>query len=458
MNEKTIVLDQFTPRDYQINICRAFEQKDKTEIRKFVVVWPRRAGKDICAFNLCIRECMRKIGTIFYVFPTFSQGRRILWDAIQNDGMRILDYIPKELVESRNEQQMRVRFKNGSVFQIIGSDNYDNTLVGTNPMGVVFSEYALTDPRAYQFVKPILAANDGWVMFISTPRGKNSLFDLYNVASKSKDWFCEKLTVEDTRHISVDLIEKEIEEGTMSEELAQQEYWCSWTMGVEGAYYTKYIDNLRINAQIGTVPWQMNYPVHTAWDIGVRDFTSIIFFQTISDAIKVIDYYENSKEGLEHYVSLLDSKPYKYGTHIAPHDIAVKEWGSGITRIEKARQLGVSFTLADNVSIHDGIEAVRSTLNRMWIDEQRCSKLIKALENYRQEYDSKKKVYKPYPLHNWSSHAADACRYMCVSLPKTRDGMSEKDVERIRNEALYGSNKTGHPLFDDHNNNHFFYR
>src|ERR1044071_9388462 len=152
----------------------------------------------------------------------------------------------------------------------------------------------------------------------------------------------------------------------MSEDLIQQEYYTSFTMGVEGSFYAKYLDKMRVNGQISVVPWESAFKVHTAWDIGVRDSTSIIFFQTIGQTVRIIDAYENSKEGLEHYVKVIENKPYSYGRHIAPHDIGVKEWGSGMTRIEKAKQLGINFTVAPDVSIMDGIESVRSTFSKIW--------------------------------------------------------------------------------------------
>lgn len=435
--ETKIHLNKYHPREYQLSILDAIENKG---YKRVIAVLPRRAGKDITAFNLCIRQCVRRIGTIFYVFPTFSSGRRILWDAIQNDGMRILDYIPKELVESRNEQQMRIRFKNGSVIQIIGSDNYDQTLVGVNAMGMVFSEYALTDPRAYQFARPILTANDGWALFISTPRGRNHLWELYNIAKNNpNDWFAYKLTVEDTGHIPLHEIQKEIASGEMSEDLAQQEYYCSFDLGVEGSYYNKYIDRMRLNNQIGMVPWEPAFKVFTAWDLGVRDSTAIIFFQIVGQTIRIIDCYEKNKEGLEHYVRVIESKPYSYAKHIAPHDIRVQELGSGITRIEKARQLGIKFTVSEDVGIMDGIEAVRSAFAKIWIDEVKAAPLIKALEQYRQEYDAKRKIYKSQPLHDNNSHFADAMRYLCVSLPKTRDGLTPEEITKQYNEARYGN-------------------
>ena len=221
---------------------------------------------------------------------------------------------------------------------------------------------------------------------------------------------------------------------------------CDFSMGVEGSYYSKYLDRLRVQGRIGDVPWESAFKVFTAWDLGVRDSTCIIFFQVIGQTIKLIDCYENSKQGLEHYVKVLESKPYSYGKHIAPHDIKVQEFGSGITRIEKAKQLGIKFTVADDISIPDGIEAVRSAYSKIWIDEKNCALLIKALENYRQEYDIKKKVYKSYPLHNWASHFADCMRYLCISLPKTRDGTTPEELSKRYNEAMYGE-QSNHPSF-----------
>lgn len=433
--ETVIKLNKFLPREYQLPIIDALENKG---YKRILAIMPRRAGKDIVAFNLAIRQALKKICVIYYIFPTYSQAKKVIWDSITNDGERILDYIPSELIKSKNSQEMKITLINGSIIQLVGSDNYDS-LVGTNAYGMIFSEYALQDPRAYQYLRPILAANNGWALFISTPRGKNHLWELFQIAKELPDtWFVYKLTVEDTNHISLFEIEKERHEGLMSEDLIQQEYYTSFEMGVEGSYYAKYIDQMRSSNRIGDVPWEPSIKVHTAWDIGVRDNTSIIFFQVAGQTIRIIDCYENSKEGLEHYAKVIQSKPYIYGKHIAPHDIKVKEFGSGITRLEKAKQLGIEFTVSNDVNIADGIEAVRSTLPKVWMDQNKCVPLIKALENYRQEYDAKKKIYKSQPLHDFSSHFADSMRYLCVSLPKTRDGMTPEELKRIRARALYG--------------------
>ena len=397
------------------------------------------SGKDIVAWNLAIRQCIKKTCVVFYIFPTYAQAKKVIWNSITNDGRSFHDFIPKELIKSKNSQEMKITFINDSILQLIGSDNVDR-LVGTNPYGCVFSEYAIQDPRAYQFLRPILVANNGWVLMCSTPRGKNHFYELYQIALESPDWFAYKLTLDDTQHIPYKEIERERAEGLMSEDLIQQEFFTSFSLGVEGAYYTKYLDRMRINNQIGNVPYEVGFKVHTAWDLGVRDSTAIIFFQTIGQTVRIIDCYENSKQGLEHYVKILEQRGYIYGKHIAPHDIRVKEFGSGMTRIEKAKQLGIKFVVASNIAIQDGVESVRSAFSKIWIDEEKCEQLLKAINNYRQEYDSKKRVYKANPLHDWSSHYADALRYLCISLPKTRDGHSTpEELDQRYREAAYGS-------------------
>lgn len=444
--EVQVHLNKFKPRFYQLPILDAIENK---KYKRVLAILPRRAGKDIACWNMCIRQALTRIGIYWYILPTYAQGKKVIFDGMTNDGMRFIDYIPKEVVDSINSQEMKIRFKNGSLLQVIGSDNVDS-LVGSNPIGCVFSEYALQDPRAYQYIRPILTANNGWAVFISTPRGKNSLWELYQIAQHNPSiWFSYKMTVEDTQHIPLSEIDKDRASGEMSEDLIQQEYYTSFEMGVEGAYYAKYLDKMRLDGRIGMVPWEPSFKVFTAWDLGVRDSTSIIFFQTIGQTIRIIDYYEKNKEGLEHYIKVIESKPYVYGKHIAPHDIGVMEWGSGMTRIEKAKQLGIKFTLAPDVSIIDGIESVRSTLNKVWIDDSKCVQLVKALENYRQEYDPKKKIYKSNPLHNWASHAADSMRYLCISLPKTRDGLSSEELDRRYQQALYGGQNNLPSVFRD---------
>ena len=433
MNVTTeIHLNKFEPRPYQIPLMDAILNKG---YRRALIVHPRRAGKDILCLNIVIRYLIQNPCIAYYLFPQYSQSRKALWDSMTIDGDRFLDYIPPELIESRNNQEMKIRFINGSLLQMCGSDNY-NALMGTNPRICIFSEFALQDPQAWHHIRPILAANDGIAIFISTPRGFNHMFQMFEMAKNNPQWFVQFLTTQDTQHISQDVLDEERK--SMPEDLFLQEYYCSFSLGVEGSIYSKVINNMRLKGQIGNVSWENSFKVHTAWDIG-RDTTAIIFFQTIGQTVCIIDYLEKANENLEYFVKRLAEKPYIYGKYFFPHDMRVTEWaGPKFTRVEKARQLGIKANIVDDVSLEDGIEYVHSSMNKIWIDEVKCVQLIKCLENYRYEYDSKKQTYKRVPLHNWASHGADALRYMCLSLPKTRDSSSPQQLDKRYRSAVFG--------------------
>jgi len=438
--ETQIILNKFQPRPYQIPILDAYFNKG---YKRIIALLPRRAGKDVCVWNLAIRACLSEPMICYYILPTFAMARRILWDSMLSDGTRFLDFIPKELIETSNTADMKIRFTNGSLLQLAGSDNID-ALVGTNAKLLIYSEFALQDPRAYHYLRPIVVANGGKMLFVSTPRGKNHMFDMWQIAQNNPHWFSYKMTVEETKHIPLHEIEKERAEGLMSDDLIEQEYYCSW-LGQEGAYYTKYLDKMRLEGRLTTVPHETGFQVHTAWDLGYGDNCVVIWFQVIGAVCHVINYYSNNKHGLEHYVKVIknygDQYDYNYGKHWGPHDLAVHDFGSGLSRIEKAKALGLKFetrkddlgrmkSALPNLSLEDGIEAVRSSFSRMWIDDVACADLIKCLENYRQEYDSKLKIYKDKPLHNHWSHGADAFRYLVLSLSKCRDGMTADELNK----------------------------
>lgn len=436
-----VKLDKFVPRPFQRPLLKALLNEKKLRL---LAIWPRRAGKDMAAFYGMIVCALERVGMYIYLLPTAAQARKVLFDGVMNDGTPILDLIPKEAVASKHIQDMKIKLKNGSVIIFSGSDNYDR-LMGINAHGIVFSEYALQDARASQFMRPILTATQGWALYISTPRGSNHLWSMYNVASTSPEWFCSYLTVEDTQHISVNDIKREIAMGDMSEELAQQEYWCSW-IGMEGSYYSRYLDNLRLKTQITDVPWEPSHPVYTACDIGVADNTSIIWFQVIGQTVRIIDCYEKNREGIEHYINLILNKPYTYGKHFAPHDMKQMEFGSGMTRWAKAYDLGIQFTVVDNIPIIDGIEIVRSTLPRCWFNEETTRPLLKALENYRQAKDIKHNRFKGHPVHDNWSHYSDAFRYLCIGLKHARKSTTPEELERRYQEAVYGPR---HTFFDN---------
>jgi hypothetical protein len=443
--EAQIVLDRFQPRDYQREIFKALSDGYK----KLLIILPRRAGKDITSWNIAIRQCIEKICLVHYILPTFGQAKRAIFDAISIDGVKFLDYIPPQLIAKINIHEQKVTFTNGSILQCLGGDSHATSIRGTNPYLVVLSEYAYMSSEVYDTVRPILAANLGRIIFLSTPYGKNHFHHMYQVAKELPDWFIMHKTSADTKHISEESLETERQQ--MSEELFAQEYMCSFDRGIDGTYYGKALQKLKDNGQITSVAWEPGLLVHVAVDIGVEDPTTLIWFQVAGEGtvIRIIDCYSNTGVGLDHYAHILQSKPYRYGKYFAPHDLMVREWGGGaITRYEKARQLDINFTVLDQIPVMDGIENAWTHFPKFWIDAVNCKPLINALENYRREWDEKAAHYKNKPVHNWSSHYADALRYMCQAIHKTRKGMTSEELERRRAQALYGPSNFKQNIFN----------
>lgn len=427
----TIVIPNFTPRPYQLPFLQAMDDGCK----RAVLVWHRRAGKEIACFNWMIKQAWwYRRGTYVYFFPTSTLGRRILWDGADKDGKRFLDYIPQEIIEgSPNSNEMKVRLKNGSIIQIVGSDQIIN--VGINPVGCVFSEYSLQDPKTWSFTRPILRENGGWAIFNFTPRGKNHAHDLYLMAKNNPEWFCSKLSIKDTQVLTEEDMEAERKEG-MSEHLIQQEYYCSFDLGVEGAYYAKLLNKAEVEGRITNVPTDPHASVDTYWDLGVSDETVIIFAQNIGQEIHIIDIYQNQGEGLSHYAKVLQDKANKnnwvFGDHYAPHDIQVRELGSGAqTRLQMAKDLGIPFKIVPNIPIAEGIELARGIFHRLWIDNIKAKFFIKSAENYHKAYNERLAVYSEKPVHDWSSHCMDAFRYLAVMQNKKRHrSMTEEDADK----------------------------
>ena len=415
--EDIVHLNKFKPRKYQLKSCLAFESE---KYRKFLDIEARRSGKDYKWWQLMIRAAIKKVGLYLYCLPTYSQCKSVIWEGKSNSGAGFLDAIPPNMITKIRNDTMTINLSNGSIIRLVGSDSYNNSIIGSNPIGIVFSEYALCDENAYKLgAMPIMKANDGWVALISTPRGKNHMYELYQIAKNSPDeWFTEFLTIEDTGHISVHEIRKEIESGEISEDLAQQEYFCSFEMGQEGSYWAKSIDKMRLNGQIGVVPWEPYHKVYTSWDLGYADPTAIIYFQVIGETVRIIDYYEASYKTLDVHANEVLGKPYVYAKHFPPHDIMKPEASRGLTLREMYRELGIGFTDSIKVGVEDSIENVRKVLTKVWIDEKKCVKLIKVLESYRQEFDSVRKVYKGRPLHDWSEPR-------CISDEVPSDGTSK---------------------------------
>jgi len=379
--------------------------------------------------------------TAFHILPTYSQAKKVIWDSSTNDGKRILDYIPKEIIEAKNGQEMKIRFTNGSMYQLIGSDNIDS-LVGSNPKIIIFSEYAIQSPAAWAYLNPILEVNKGYAIFISTPRGKNHFYDLVTKAKTNPKWFCEVLSVKDTGVLSEEDLKSIQEDNGFSDEHMQQEYYCSFNRGIEGSYYGRIIEKSREEERICNVPYNPRSPVHTAFDLGYGDSTSITFWQEVGGELRIIDFYENHGENLAHYVKKLQEKPYVYGTHYFPHDGGSGSLQTGRTMQDIAWELGIKTTVLEREKdVQVGIEAVRTMLSMCYIDQTKCAYLIKCLENYHKKYNEKTQSYSETPYHDWTSHAADSVRMMAnarIQFGRGPGSMTPDKLNQLKSNAGFG--------------------
>jgi hypothetical protein len=408
----------FEPYDYQRPIFRAWQRG----VKRGILIWHRKAGKDLTCWNLLLREAFQTPGMYWYVFPEYGQGKTVIWEGFEENGLRFLDHIPPGLA-TFNKSELQITLANQSVIMIIGSDRYDK-MRGPNPRGVIMSEYAYQHPRAWEVIQPILIKNNGWVIFNTTPNGKNHAYDLFTAALANPDtWYSSHQTISDTGLISLDKIDQIRAEGT-PEEMIQQEYFCSWEGSVHGSYYGRILAQVRKDGRVCFVPFESRRPVDTFWDLGVGDSTAIWFVQQVGFEVRLIDYYEASGEGLLHYIKLLKEKQYVYGTHNAPFDIEDRELLTGKSRLETARSLGLRFQVVPKLSVDDGIDAVRNLLSQCWFDQAKCRGGLRALDSYHKEWDERHQVFRNKPCHDWSSDGADAFRYLAVGLrKKQRDGI-----------------------------------
>jgi phage terminase large subunit len=390
-----------------------------------VGVWHRRSGKDSLALNYTAVAAHQRKGVYWHMLPEAEQARKAVWNGVDREGRRIIDQaFPPELRKSYDKQTMTIELKCGSIWQLVGSDNY-NSLVGSNPCGVVYSEYSIANPAARDFLRPILKENGGWQVFIYTPRGKNHGFDLYQDAKRlmltqPDKWFGQILTVEDTMKNGGTLTLQDIQEerdSGMDDDMIRQEYFCSFEASVRGSYYGDLFEAIEKGkpCRLGHVPYDPAAPVETWWDLGIGDSTAIWFVQRINNEWHAIDYLEANGQGLEFYARSIFNKPYAYSRHVGPFDLTSRELGTGKTRLEMLAALGLKMDVAPKLRPEDGIMAVRQVLPRFWFDSSKCAAGVKALSQYRREYDDKSKMFKDHPLHDWTSHAADAFRYGVIA-------------------------------------------
>ncbi len=375
---------------------------------------------------------LEEVGNYYYLYPTYSQGKKALWEGRGKDGVKYLDHFPKELRDGDpNDTEMKVKYKNGSIFQVIGVEDPDK-VVGTNPRGIVFSEFSLQNPKAWDLMRPILAENGGWAIFNYTPRGKNHAYKLHMQNVGNPKWFITKLTVDDTNVLTEEDINEERRAG-MSEDMVQQEFYCSYISATQGSIYWQEVDAAEKQDQFKDVPHDPRLLVHTVWDLGKNDTNCIGFYQSNGLTIRKIDYLSGNRKGLPDWIREVKQKGYNFGKHFAPHDIQVSDYSltGNQSRWEVAKDLGIEFEIVPNLSIQEGIEAGRRLFKRLYVDKTKCADFLEAIPQYTREYDEENKIFKDKPLHDWTSHFADEHRYASLVYDKFTNEANRMEMVRV---------------------------
>jgi phage terminase large subunit len=368
-----------------------------------------------------------RVATYWTALPEYAQARKALWAAVNpHTGKRRVDEaFPHEIRETTNEQEMFIRFKNGSTWQLIGSDRY-NSLVGAGVAGVTFSEFALANPSAWGYIRPMLEENDGWAAFITTPRGRNHAKAMFDMATANPKWFAEILTIAHTGALTPEQIQESLDEyvALYGEDLGraqfEQEYECSFNAAILGAFYAREMVAVRKEGRVALIEALPDRPVHRAWDIGRRDDTSIWWFQVVGSKVYVLDCYSMPFGTLEPHAEEVHRRNREHGwkpggIDYVPHDAKVLEWGGGRTRVEQMEAHGLRPMVVPDATKLDGIAAARLTLKRC-VFHPRCETPgLAALEQYRREWDDERKTFKADAVHDWTSHLADAFRYLSLA-------------------------------------------
>lgn len=452
MAEIVLPANGWKPRGYQMPAWAAVERG----VLRHALAWHRRAGKDEFALARTAVGAFERVGGYWHMLPMANQARKAIWDAVnpRTGKRRIDDAFPIELRDNTREQDMFIRFKNGSTWQCVGSDNFD-ALVGSPPVGVIFSEYALANPAAWAFLRPILAENGGWAMFISTPRGRNHFARMVEYALQNPgEWFGQVLTVEQTGAMPIEVVQREKREiaaergDKEAEAIVAQEYYCDFNAALPGSYYGEHMNRAEQNGMIGVFPWLSNLPVGIASDLGHGDQTVNWFYQQLPNGrVRIIDVLVGSGVGIDWYARRILAKPYTVVDTIWPHD---GEHGNirdvnGTTLVKTAAAHGWKpIRCLPNDSIDSGIAALRDLFPMIeWnttplpmpsIDgmpaetqDQANARMLRALDairGYRREWDEKRQCFKDSPLHDWTSDYADGARYLAKGrkpFPGARD-------------------------------------
>ena len=418
----------YTPREYQekhlfrpmfpylYDDLRLLGVKRKDRI---CLPWHRRAGKDLSSVNVLVMAAQETVGNYLHLLPEQTQAKKAIWRGIDKTGIRFMDRIPSSIIKKKYESEMLIEFHNGSTYQCGGADNY-NSWMGTNPRGLILSEYSLQDPMAWTYLRPILTENEGWAIFIYTARGKNHGYDLYNVAKANPErWHCALLTIEDTLdHYGNPVISQaqylqEIEDG-MPEAMARQEFYVDFEASLVGSYFGDLLEKAHTDGRIGYYPHDPAKPVFTSWDLGLDGNVVVFAQQTEGGDPRIIDCFSEANTKFSDVCKEVNEKPYVYGAHFGPHDAANRDPEKN-TRLNTARDLGIDIIVTPRSSRDDGIEAVRLLLPRCQFHAENLDYFIDCMKSYHRLWDDKLKVFREQPVHNFASHTADAFRIMAVN-------------------------------------------
>ena len=417
----------WTPMPHQLAALEAFERGQRDQSH----VWHRRAGKDSLALNVAAIMSQREIGSYWLVYPYKVQARLAIWNGIGKDGVRFIDQaFPPAIRKSTNDTEMLIEFLNGSMWQLLGADNY-NANVGANPRGVTFSEYALQDPAAWNYIRPILAENKGWAWFITTYRGKNHAYVQHERLKKNPAWFTSTLTVDETRNwdgspiITPADIERERLEG-MDEAMIQQEYFCDPMAAFSGSYYGSQMQKLVAQGRLTNVAWDPRWPVYAVWDLGWVDHLSAIYIQPHGNESRIIGSRSWRLTTIPDAIA--DERkvfPWDVDTDVLPWDAAKSSLETGATWQQVFEDQRRRTELAPKLGVHEGIQQVQLLLPtcvidvepRPWAPDGNNQLLVESLTGYRTEIrkgSGTPGVFQLSPAHTWESHLADALRYYAV--------------------------------------------
>jgi hypothetical protein len=403
-NEREIVID-YKPRQESV------EYHGRSQ-RWACRVAHRRFGKTVCEINELIKSAInnrRDNARYAYIAPYYAQAKSVAWDYLKH-------YARPVMKGAARESDLSVTLINGAQIRLYGADNAD-ALRGIYLDGVVMDEYADMRPTVWgEIIRPLLSDRQGWATFIGTPRGKNHFFSVFSTARESSDWFCQVLPASVTGIIPAS--ELDDAKKHMTPEQYAQEFECAFDTPTLGAIYAAELTAAREEGRLCAVPLDRSALVHTAWDLGVSDSTCIWFWQMVGREIRVIDYYENREKPITHYLAMLQARGYDYGQHFVPHDAAARERWSATAMTEIAAAQGYQMTVLPREDVEQGINAARMLFSRCVFDAAKCAMGLEALHNYRREFSRTLNELKAVPLHDWASHAADAFRYLALSVDR----------------------------------------